>query len=102
MLYAFLGSSLLGSLAVVFLLWRKSVVEGDLSTTREQLKTSQDQVNRAMSEMTAQQVSYTDQLARVNAELLAVKGQRDQALDSLAKAGSSGALGGMLRKDALG
>lgn len=107
MLYAFLGSTLLGALASALLLWRKSVVE-------TALKACQIDLLAARNSAEGWKISYesmikfhqdfenqlNDKLTRVGSELTLVKGQRDAALDKLVQVGAPGAIAELLRTHA--
>ena len=101
MLYAFLGSTLLGALSSAFLLWRKSVLETKLAKSQASDKDAQERANRAVSELELQSKAFQDQLSRQRDQLETLRVQRDQAIDALAKSGAPGALLGVLRKQAL-
>lgn len=93
MLYAFLGSALLGALSTAFLLWRKSVVEKKLVKSEAERKTAQDEANRALSELSERQKVFDDQLARQRDEIETLRKQRDEAIDKL----PSGSIADLLR-----
>lgn len=97
MLYALIGSGLLGALSTAFLLWRKSVVETSLAECRGQLKSSQDTANRALEELASQASAYQDQLARQRDQISTLRTQRDQAIEALAKGVTPGSIVDLLR-----
>ena len=90
MLYALIGSSLLGALASAFLLWRKSVAETQLAQVKGQLSSSQNEAQtakQALQEVTAtalaREAQLNEKISRANAELQTVKGQRDEAISKI-------------------
>lgn len=104
MLYAFIGSTLLGALASAFLLWRKAVADKALAEAQDELRTVQAASNgwKANYETCVDRAGkisaeLNDQIARANSELQTVKGQRDEALKQLANSGKPGAITDILR-----
>lgn len=97
MLYAFLGSTLLGALSTALLLWRKSVVEKKLVQSQAREEAAVGQAKRAVDELGARSKAYEDQLSRQRDQIDTLRKQRDQAIDSLAKSETPGAIGELLR-----
>lgn len=83
MLYAFLGSTLLGALSTAFLLWRKSVVEKRLAVCQGEKKAAQDTANRALSELADRQKVFSEQLQRQREQIETLRIQRDEAIAKL-------------------
>jgi len=90
MLYALIGSSLLGALASALLLWRKSVAEkalaecrGQLSSSQSEAQTAKQALQGAMQTALAREAQLNEKISRANAELQTVKGQRDEAISKL-------------------
>lgn len=97
MLYVFLGSTLLGALSTVFLLWRKSVVEKALVQSQDATKTAQDSANRALSELKLRAETFQDQLKRQTDQIDTIRKQRDEALRQMVKSGTPGSVAELLR-----
>lgn len=97
MLYAFLGSTLLGALSTALLLWRKSVVEKKLVASQASEKAALDASQRALSELGTRTQTFEDQLSRQREQVDTLRKQRDEAIDALAKANIPGAIGNLLR-----
>jgi Flp pilus assembly protein TadB len=97
MLYLFLGSTLLGSLSTALLLWRKSVVQTELSKSQASDKDSQERANRAVEELGTRSKAYEDQLQLQRNQVDQLRKERDFALDALAKNTGAGSIAELLR-----
>lgn len=97
MIYAFLGSTLLGCLSTALLLWRKSVVEKKLAESQAERERAVDTANRCLDELNARTNIMNDQLKREQDLVKTIRKQRDEALDKLAKASVPGSIGSLLR-----
>lgn len=97
MLYAFLGSTLLGALSTALLLWRKSVVEKKLVGSQASEKSAVELAGRTLDELNARTKTFEDQLARQRDQVDTLRKQRDEAIDALAKSATPGAIGNLLR-----
>lgn len=96
MLYALIGTGLLGALSTMFLLWRKSVVEKKLAVSEAERKDAQDRANRAPSELVERQKAFDDQLARQREQIDTLRKQRDEAIDELSKGAVPGSIANIL------
>lgn len=97
MLYALIGTGLLGALATAFLLWRKSVVETELADTKGKLTSSQTEAQQLKSELALRVTAYAEQLINLNDQITTLRKQRDEAIETLAKNGTPGSLTDLLR-----
>lgn len=98
MLYALLGTLLLGGLSTLYLLWRKSQVEGDLRETQQKLVIANNAANSWEISYNLLKKTSDDKLARANQELATVKGQNDDLLKALEKSGNPGVFAELLQK----
>lgn len=94
MIYAFLGSTLLGALSTALLLWRKSVVEKKLVASQAEKKFAVELAGRSVDELTARTNAFEDQLSRQRNQIETLRKQRDEALNKLT---TPGAIGSLLR-----
>lgn len=97
MLYAFLGSTLLGALSSALLLWRKSVAEKKLAESQALGRDYLGQMTRSLDELTRRSAAYEDQLARQRDVIETIRKQRDEAIDELVKRDVNGAFANLLR-----
>lgn len=94
MLYAFLGSSLLGALTAAWLLWRKGRVETALADATNALGIANINIQGWKESYALLQ----DQLSRSQEDTQTVKAQRDAYLKELTDAGTPGVFADLLRK----
>ncbi len=97
MLYALIGTGLLGALSTALLLWRKSVVETELADTKGRLTLAQNAATSATVEISMRAKAYAEQLVSLNNQISTIRTERDQAIDELAKTGAPGSLTNLLR-----
>jgi len=97
MLYALIGSGLVGALSTALLLWRKSVLETKLAKSLAIGEASQKLANELLENVKL----LKDQLDRKDNQIKVLEKQRDQAIEELAKHGAHGSLLSLLRKQAL-
>lgn len=97
MLYAFLGSALIGALSAAILLWRKAVVEKERDLLKVLLKGAQETNAETIKALLSNQDIYAGELASRDSQITTLRKQRDEAIDKLVKSGSPGSVGSVLR-----
>lgn len=97
MLYAFLGSTLVGALAVALLLWRNALLKRDLAEERASKKAALEQSQRALDELQLRGETFADQLARQREQIDTLRTQRDAAITKLEASGAPGSITDILR-----
>lgn len=94
MLYALLGSLVLNGLSVLFLLWRKSIIEAELSATQAKLVIK----SSACESLILINKQDQDQLVRKDAQINTLENTNATYLEALKKSGASGVFAELLQK----
>lgn len=97
MLYAFIGSLLAGSLATVFVLWRKAQVEARLAESLEKLKAASKEIEERAEAFDHLKSEYNSLVDRANAQIAELHKEKERLLDALEKSGKPGVFGELLR-----
>ncbi len=86
MLYALIGSGLLGALSTAFLLWRKSIVETKLANAQAIGRAASLAELRTSAELLARQADFAKKLASSDAQIDSLRTQNANLLKALANA----------------
>jgi hypothetical protein len=97
MLYALLGSILVGVLGSALLAWRKARSDGELGQVKAELTHARQSEARAVSELLQERADRADEKLRTENQLLTIRTQRDEALAKLATTGAPGSIADLLR-----
>lgn len=97
MLYALIGTGLVGALAVAFLLWRRSVLETALAKSQASEKNALEASQRALDELKNRTEAFENQLGRQRDQIETLRIQRDKAITALANTGNPGDIADLLR-----
>lgn len=97
MLYAFLGSFLLGSLTTVFVLWRKSQVETKLRGVEKDLSAAQKEIKDWKQSSDSLKSEYNNLVDHANAQVAQLQKDKEDLLNALEKSGKPGVFADLLR-----
>ena len=98
MTYALLASLVAGALSTLYLLWRKSQVEGELGKTKSDLLLKTNEAKGWKISYDILKKSTDDQLARKDNEIQTLETQNAEYLEALEKSGSPGVFAELLQK----
>lgn len=98
MTYLFFASLALGGLSTLYLLWRKSQVEGDLKQTKGDLLAATNEAKGWKISYDLLKKDSDDKLSRLNAQVTKLETQNAEYLEALKKSSAPGVFAELLQK----